>query len=598
MDDALAGCLGVIAGVMVGVVALGFVLWVVAATLLRILAWLVVYWIASAAMAAVVGVVTGLVVPLRVLTGRSSVSPDIAAPSAVHGGAVVKGRPSREADFPWDRAWPTYVPFQAERDATAVRGEVSTIVSAAWRGYRRLFASGEGSGSTDSVGGTAKGVGSWVGRFLAALLRMAVGFTPVAGFTVGVSVSFLLWSGVMAVIAGLVWVLQEVLTLARRWSDRLLMQRARAVMMCPIDYRTTKRPSYRCLNPDCQVIHRDISPGPLGIFRRRCECGWSFPTTVRVAGRALVPLCPYCDAELAPGTGTRRTIQIPTFGSVSAGKTRFLSSALVQAKEHLEESGGGLEPLSSAAESYLKRGAFAMDRGHDTPKTADQSRPAGRPFMVTGPNGRVLEIQVLDAAGERFVSWDTAKELSYLEQAPTLLAVLDPLSFPKVSEELARAHLDPVAVAPADAQEYAYSAVTDGLRQKGVRLSTHRLAVVLSKVDVVGHLPCGTCLDPSSSEDIRNWMVERGMGALVAQIERDFRDIRFFAVDSSKRLDISDPRNPVAVFDWVLDARRTGVALLPLRTEESGGLVGAGDGRPPGGRSTPGAGPGRGRKSR
>ena len=89
-------------------------------------------------------------------------------------------------------------------------------------------------------------------------------------------------------------------------------------------------------------MHHDISPGPLGIFARHCACGVSFPTTVRGAAEMLTALCPSCGAQLVAGSGSRMTIQLPAFGSVGAGKTRFFAAALTATRNQLAATNGSL----------------------------------------------------------------------------------------------------------------------------------------------------------------------------------------------------------------------------------------------------------------
>lgn len=80
MDD---GCLEIVFIFFAVIVGIGLAIWIVIATFLRILAWLVFYWCCAFLIAAIVGLIVGLFVPLRVLSGHSRTQPDIATPDEV-----------------------------------------------------------------------------------------------------------------------------------------------------------------------------------------------------------------------------------------------------------------------------------------------------------------------------------------------------------------------------------------------------------------------------------------------------------------------------------------------------------------------------------
>mgnify|MGYP001020185006 CR=1 FL=1 len=140
MDDALGYFILAIGGFVVVVGIIVFVCWVVLATLLRVFAWIVFYWCFAFGAAAVAGLVTGLVVPLRVLSGRSRTKPEIATPDGVVAQRVITHPPRGFAKhFGWDRAWPEYNPYQARRDAAAVHARARPHVNHAIGGADHVF---------------------------------------------------------------------------------------------------------------------------------------------------------------------------------------------------------------------------------------------------------------------------------------------------------------------------------------------------------------------------------------------------------------------------------------------------------------------------
>ena len=116
----------------------------------------------------------------------------------------------------------------------------------------------------------------------------------------------------------------------------------RTTSRCPRCYAVTVTPSYLCTNTGCLVMHRDLTPGPLGIFRRRCACGTTIPSTVRQGGKHLVAVCQSCRRELPKGSGTRQIMFLPVIGAVASGKTQYLSGALISIADRVSAAGGEL----------------------------------------------------------------------------------------------------------------------------------------------------------------------------------------------------------------------------------------------------------------
>lgn len=535
--------LGLFAVILV-IYIVGFLLWVLLALAVRIFAWALVIWLGSSLLGLVGGVLRGVILPPFVLADWEEEKPRIASPEAVVAGEVLGKAPRGQAKHSgWDHAWPVYVPYQAKHDANAV-------LAAARR-----------------IGFDA---------FLSAFSRwfIAVFLLPViTGYTLGVWVSVLCWYLIMRVLGGVVHLFQKLGVLVYRWSGQMAQKRRKAELHCVKCYRVTPTPSYRCANPRCSTIHRDVRPGPLGVIRRRCGCGTRIPVTVSRAARHLTALCPFCLENAPDGSATRRVLAVPVIGAVSAGKTQFLATGVVELGNRVEALSGSLAPISSGAEGFVRTATAAVSTGRRVAKTAWDAQPEGVPLILS-LRGCEVEVHIMDAAGENFGSWERSQALGYIDTADTLLFILDPLALPAVEERLRRAHEEgSVPIAQGD-QEDAYGSVVDRLRASGVRLDGKRLAVVLTKLDVLRRLPDTGGLDPEDSGSVREWLRANGAQGFVRRIDQDFRMVDYFAVDSLGAQDGADPSHPVRVFDWAL--RSTDPRLAVLSQSES---VSAGNGK-------------------
>ncbi|WP_071289222.1 TRAFAC clade GTPase domain-containing protein [Mycolicibacterium llatzerense] len=543
-----------------------FVAWVVLALVMRILAVLVMYWAGAFAVGLIVGVLGGLAVPIRVLRGHAKVHPVVVTPDAVVANKVMATKARGAAkNFGWDHAWPVYNPYQAKNDAQAVVAETRLIVTATWAGISPSnWKLGKAAGGGAATG--KKGMVATARKMLTSLPGVSwlvLAAVPVAGAFLGVWISIVFWLAAMAIFGGVVYLGQQAWIVGYRWLDQLSRKKDRASLRCPACYRETTMPSYLCPNASCGVIHRDISPGPLGMMHRRCACGTGFPTTVRAAASKLQAVCPYCGESVSEGSATRRTIQLPTIGAVGAGKTRFLFAAASTLSRGMAEQGGTFTPLNQLAADHLKLADDLMRTGLPAPKTARTGELKALPYKLER-GSRPLELHFVDAAGEYFTSMDDTQGLGYIDTADVFLFVVDPLGLPGVYDEAVRAGLPRrLEIATAD-QEDAYASAIDRLRAENVKLSQRHLGVVITKLDLLQNLPSGSGMTPGNSTGIRQWLMNVGQDGLVRRLEDDFGDnIEYFAVDLMRPSPITDPTNPVHVCQWVLDTSNTKIVISP-----------------------------------
>jgi hypothetical protein len=564
MDDAAGALVVFVIGAAIAV----FVVWVVLALIMRLLALLVIYWIVTFAVGLLAGLVAGLAVPLRVLRNRARVQPVVVTPEAVVAGKVIALKARGAArNFGWDRAWPVYNPYQARNDARAVIADTVEIMKVAWpqvspSRWNRTLAPPSGSAS----GGSKRVARAWtLITSLPGIAWVVVGATPISAFFLGLWLSIAFWLVAMGLFGGAVYVGQQAWVMTYRWLDKLGRKKARASLKCVNCYRETETPSYKCPNPACSIVHRDVSPGPLGVMYRRCECGTRLPTTIRAAAKELKTVCPHCEREAADGSGTRRTIQVPTIGAVSAGKTRLVAAGIATIEDRAAALGGTLGALSTPAGNFQKAARELLGASMPTSKTQLSGNPEGWPYHLKLPK-QEIEIHFVDAAGEAFVNMDTTQNLGYIDAAEVILLVIDPLGLPGIYEEAVRAGVTRrLEIATTD-QEDAYASAIDRLRAENINLRRRKLGVVVTKMDILRKLEVGQGINVGSSDGIRQWLVEVGQDGLVRRVEDDFADIHYFGTDLMQQRELTDPLHPIKVYQWLLDKSGTKITIAPVAT--------------------------------
>lgn len=516
--------------------AIGFVLWVILAALARIFAWLLVIWITVFAAGLVFGMLTGIVLPPRVLRGKASEKPTIATPDKVVAGEVLGKAPRGYAKhFGWDHAWPAYIPHQAKKDANAVLAQTKRTVKNAF---------------------------SWLFGHYAGLVLAAVLLPSVVGFAIGAWISTFVWYFVMGLLGGAAYIIQKIGVLGYRWYDSLTRRHRKATLRCAKCYRISATPSYRCAGASCSTVHYDVAPGALGFFHRRCGCGTRIPSTVGRAAKKLITVCPFCFQDAPKGSGTRRVLTVPVIGAISAGKTQFLSSGVIELQNQAESMSGSLSPISPAAESFLKTAAASIISGRHVDKTAWEVQPEGIPLLLR-LKSQEIEVQLMDAAGENFVDWARTHGLGYIDTADVLLVIIDPLALPKVSEQMRVSNKNGIVPIAEGDPEDSYASVVDRLRAENVRLTSKRLAIVLTKYDVLQTLPGLESFEPASSESIKLWLRSNGAEGFIRRIDQDFKRVEYFAVDSYGTRDGHSSLHPVRVLDWALKTTDPRLGVIP-----------------------------------
>ena len=143
--------------------------------------------------------------------------------------------------------------------------------------------------------------------------------------------------------------------------------------------------------------------------------------------------------------------------------------------------------------------------------------------------------------------------MRYLAKAQSLLFLIDPLSIEAVSRRVRQSGVSVGVNVAAGTYETAYSSSIDQLRATGWDTTTKNIGVVLTKGDALTQADSFEHLATAGPWVIRTWLVENGLDLLIARIDADFDEVRFFMTDAKGSVDFADPLHPLNSVRWMAE---------------------------------------------
>lgn len=363
-----------------------------------------------------------------------------------------------------------------------------------------------------------------------AWLGMAAG---VIGGFVAVGLLGLLQVAVLVVLASLVIATGLLL----RAVDTALRRVKGIRTNCPSCHQRVHYPSYECRESGCGRRHRDVRPGRYGVLKRRCGCGALLPTLLIMGsgdGR-MKAYCPHCREPMSTGAGTVPEIVIPVLGAASAGKTRLMTALVMGLVEGPAGYGAEAEFADDESERAYRDLAGKLRAGVHTWKTIKARDAPLRAYSlrVRPPSGTPRLLHVFDAPGELVAKSEHLRELRYIRAARTFLFTLDLLSIDAVWNSLGPEEQVNAWPLRSDASpDFVFGQLVENIEGHGVQTAKARLAVALTKNDLVRDCPALASLGVES-DDIRRWLDHTaGLDGLVRTMRRTFAEVRFFRTSS------------------------------------------------------------------
>ena len=472
-------------------------------------------------------------------------APDLITPGADQAEQTA-ARPVGPGQFPTDLAWPLYPFRQWRADIGATWQNVERNNAAVWRAPARWF--------------FRDAKGWWV--------LFPVPVVIIAWLTLATVTSwccYLVYALVTAVCAPVSRAVLGATALLLRTVERARRPRVRTDAACMHCFHVTPWPAFQC--PVCDELHHDVAPGRLGVFLRRCECGAHLPTRASRAAWRVTPVCKRCQEPLPAGAGAVRDIRVPVFGDISAGKSRFLYASLNSLMATAAAAGLAVSFPDQVSQEQAEFGLGVIKSGRETAKTSTNTEVS---LTVRLGSGRRSElVHLFDAAGEHFRRARRPDALRFLDDGQGLVYILDPFSIEAVEKQLGGPQAPAVlgAHAATGDPELTYDEVASRLRDTGVPASKGRLAVVVSKADLLRS--AGFEL-PAGSDEIAAWLWNTGMHNLVMAARRDFAEVRFYAV-ASQALPAGAPDDPGAPLRWLLTSHGVRLPADPVKDPPDAG---------------------------
>ena len=312
-------------------------------------------------------------------------------------------------------------------------------------------------------------------------------------------------------------------------ADRFLLMLRSIQSRCPQCKRISVVPIFIC--PNCGLEHKNLTPGPYGILKRKCACGENLSTTYFNGRSKYTAVCPFCLSGLAASDAQQFGIQL--VGGVSAGKTTFLAAFWHEYLEVLKPKRG--VSLSKSPENAFLELEDWFQRGVSVSTTETNANMYSLIHKID--DSTPIQMTIYDIAGEAFSSLGNDIQQQQFQYCEGIVFVVDPIAN------------------PTDAANTASSFIHEFSNLKGkhsVKISEVPVAVIISKSDLykkeVGFPKIKAVLnsDPQKYSDAggnisleltrngicRDFLKNNGFINILNLIEAEFNNVKYYPVSA------------------------------------------------------------------
>ena len=416
----------------------------------------------------------------------------------------VKARQLGKDEFPPDLAWPTYFRGQVGADLGRVRSGSMALSRGMFGRWSDVF---------------LRGRYGDVRRWWFILLLPVLWLLVLAVSLLVVLVLGAFFTVVVVLCAAVALVLVHLAVGLQRTAEASWIRLRGAEASCPRCYYVSPRPAYRC--PGCSLLHRDVRPGRLGVFSRRCQCGTRMPTMVLRAAWKLTAVCQRCEEPLRQGSAAVRDVRVPIFGDVSAGKTRFLYAALDSLVVDGERGGPAVAFTDAQSREQGERALAIIRSGQDTMKTSEQ---LPRALSCRLEAGRPVPAAPVRRRRRALPRRRGSEELGFLRTGHGLIYVIDPFAVGPVRDRLS-GHSGAAADLARGSSGDPESAYGEVVSRLAAAASNPSPSVWRCRVRADLLEQYGVDL-PSESDAVSEWLYDAGLHNLVLAATQEFAEVR------------------------------------------------------------------------
>lgn len=255
----------------------------------------------------------------------------------------------------------------------------------------------------------------WIFYIIAFLCAFFIGFIFVSLFSI--ILFSVIFSGmcVFYIFFSLFWLIDRYILLIESIHSR-----------CADCKRISVVPNFIC--PNCGTEHKKLSPGPYGIFIRKCRCGEKLPTAFITRRSKLKANCPYCSVELASSDARQFGIQL--VGGISSGKSAFLSAFLHLYQEKLKS------VKNMSHEIFPENDFIEMEYWYQQGlSTSTNEKNANMYCIIHKKRRKTFQLSLYDIAGEAFNELRGEKQQQQFRYCEGIIFVIDPSSKPDIAND-------------------------------------------------------------------------------------------------------------------------------------------------------------------
>lgn len=363
--------------------------------------------------------------------------------------------------------------------------------------------------------------------------------------------------------------------------DRVYLLKNEIRSDCPVCHSRFLIPTFMC--PECGAMHKKLVPGPYGIWKHRCTCGYKIPSTFLTGRSKLDAYCPDCGSPLVASDARQVVFQL--IGGSKSGKTVFLSAYFHEFLEKLRSNRNLEVEISDQYQPFFAE-LEEWYSGIDCPATA-QLNSQMYPLLIDSSLGVRRQFSIYDIAGEMFDGFTAESEIlqQQFHYCNGLLFLIDPFSSGVLRDNRINSGEDMSDFSDMPVEDVVTNfinyLVTTGHKKANARC-TIPMAVLIAKADVkeikraIGPAKIASIFKNAQSGyatyeeardgECRKFLMDIGLSATVENLETEFTNLHYFPVSAMGHAPDGSEYEPwgvTAAIDW----------MMPLADKELSDLI-------------------------